>query len=158
MEQLGLIALLLKCFLRNRKLLWLYGISAFVVLSFLGFLLAITAESAVGYQSFFNWSLSLVIQISLIAFFVVAFEFSREVFDKEREFLFCVRDYGQLKVASAVFARDMGSGISYWNCSIFAPRQTLVNPCSHACFWTHGNSLGSVWFTDCTSTVFSSSP
>jgi len=106
MEQLRLIALLLKCFLRNRKLLWLYGIGTFAFLLLTGLILlpGATMGSADAFQFLHSLYLSFVSQIAFIVLFVVAVEFSREVFDKEGEFLFRVRDYGQLKAASATLA------------------------------------------------------
>ena len=103
MGQIKLVSLACKNFLRNRKLFWMYSISTSATLLLLSLLLipAATTGSADVYQLLFNMYLPIIIPVALITFSVAAFEFSREAFEEEKEFLFCARDYGQLKTISS---------------------------------------------------------
>lgn len=96
-----MIALMWKCFLRNRKLFWLCGIGTFIPLLLLIPFLVLAAQSADTYQLLFSIYLSALIPIALATFLIVAFQFSSEMFGEEKEFLFCAKCHGQLRVMSS---------------------------------------------------------
>jgi len=92
--------------LRSRRLLWLYGVGTFGVLLLLNlFLLPVAlAGSAALYQEMFISVMLLATQILFVTTSIVAFQFSREIFEGEKGFLYQVRNFGQLKATSTVLA------------------------------------------------------
>jgi len=68
------------------------------------FLPETATESSGIYQVMYSLYLQPIIHILFLTLSVIAFEFSREVFEEKKEFLYQARNFGQLKVLTAALA------------------------------------------------------